>query len=1018
MKNAYRIHLLTPFLDGEYYGTIFTTVLQEAAKRQSTIYTIQALASVESPSAFDYQIGMDTADGWLLLTSPHSIQPASTRFLEALHESGRPVVTIGYEETAIPCHAVVINNRQAIKDAVRHLIQEHGHRRIAFVGSTEHQDLIDRYEGYKEALLECGITYEESLHYQTEDALQIGGLKAAQLMLERGVDFTAVIAATDLNAMGVIEGLQAAGYRIPEDVAIIGFDDIPSSEGFTPPLTSVHQPITDLASKGITMLFQQMDEGRAQQGVTYVPTRFVARSSCGCSYESKQETIEAMERKLQQSEINVRYLVASHNQLAANWASAAREDFFDISKMFRGLCNWGFLAIWEKADDGRKQLVVRQAFSHNGAPLPAVGMSARLEQFPPTNWLPEVGEQEFVRVQFIRNDKEDLGFIVLVGPVDKLILLSEVDITRISCNVAVTALMRDQLFNQVQSIAEQLEIVSRTTNDGIWDLDIARNQIHWSTRAHDMIESIGEKLTSEPQSILRLIHPEDSERVYREFSEHLIHNKPLRIELRIQGREAGQQLWLYVAGDSVLDEHGNKVRVIGSITNITEKKKTEKQITKLAYYDGLTNLPNRLLFRERFHQFKANADQHGFQLGIMQLDLDRFKIINDTLGHKVGDQLLREVACMLEEVVGSSADHELDASAHDSGMVARLGGDEFVILVSDVKDDRKLEQVAEAIIQRFQKPFIVNQLELFTTASIGISVYPDDGKELDTLTRCSDIAMYKAKDNGKNRSIRYSSEFNLLTVERLKLENELRRALERGEFELYYQPQLNLENNTVYGVEALIRWNSAERGLISPAEFIPLAEDSGLIIPIGQWVLMEACQQRKRWMEMGLTDFVVSVNISASQLLQNDFEDMVEQVLTNTGLMPEYLCLEVTESTAIKNWNNSIDKLQKLRRLGVNIAIDDFGTGYSSLSMLKHLPITIVKIDRSFVRDMVVNSDDAAIASAIITLARKLGLTVIAEGVETVDQKQLLMADHCHCIQGYIYSKPLPSEQCLAFMSD
>lgn len=1014
MSKSLRIHLLIPYLDGEYYGTIFTTLLRETRKRNAVLYTIQALASVENPAAFDYHIGMDVADGWLLVTSPHSVLPSSPRLLEAIHASGKPVVTIGYEEKAIPCQSVIINNRQAIKDVVSHLIRDHGHRRIAFVGGKEHVDLIERYEGYKEALLEHGIAYEDVLHYDTENALHIGGVSAANEMLQRGVDFTAVVAATDLNAMGVIEGLQAAGYKVPNDIAVIGFDDIPSSEAFVPPLTSVHQPIADLARTSIELLFRQIDGEVLQHSVTNVPTQFVKRSSCGCAYRSKRESIEVMERKLLQVETNIKHLVASHNQLASNWASAAREDFFDIAKMFRGISSWGFLATWEKNETDHKHLIVKQTFSHNGAPVPHIGESVSIEQFPPSEWLPAIGEHEFVRVQFIRSDKEDIGFIVLVGPIDKLVLLSEVDITRISCNVAVTALVRDQLFDQVQSIAEQLEIVSRTTNDGIWDLDLTRNQITWSTRAHDMICSIGETLTGEPDSILRLIHPDDYLHVYTEVKEHIIKNKPLKMEFRIRGQEEGQILWLYVAGDSVLDDNGNKVRVIGSITNITEKKQAEKQITQLAYHDGLTNLPNRLLFRERFLEYKAEADLYGYKLGVMQIDLDRFKIINDTLGHQVGDQLLKEVARMLEEVVLMSApDHP---TGYDRGIVARLGGDEFNVLVSRIQDTIQLQQVADTIIQRFQKSFVVDQLELFTTASIGISVYPDDGTDLDTLTRCADIAMYKAKDNGKNRSVHYSNEFNSLTVERLKLENELRKALERGEFQLYYQPQLDLEKNKIYGVEALIRWNSSERGLISPAEFIPLAEDSGLIIPIGQWVLREACMQRRRWLDSGLLDFAISVNISASQLLQNDFVDMVHKVLIETKLPPEYVCLEVTESTAIKNWNNSIDKLHKLRQLGVRLAIDDFGTGYSSLSMLKHLPISIVKIDRSFVRDMVVNSDDAAIATAIITLARKLGLTVIAEGVETGDQQQLLMADKCHCIQGYIFSKPLPSEDCYTFV--
>ncbi len=1016
MKDHYRINLLIPYLDGEYYGTIFTTLQREAARNNANLFTIQALASVENPAAFDYQIGTEIADGWLLVTNPHSVLPSSTRFLELIERSGKPIITIGYEETAIRCQSVVVDNRYAIKEAVHHLIREHGHRRIAFVGGKEHFDLHARFMGYKEALAEHGIPHEESLYYPVDNALRQGGLAAVQAMKERGIDFTAVIASTDLNAMGVIEGLQAEGYDVPADVAVIGFDDLSFSATFHPPLTSVYQPVADLAHSSIDLLFRQLRGEELARGTTYIPTKFRQRSSCGCSYHSEDASIDVLHKRLDVAEENVKHLISSHNQLASNWASAARGEWFDFSKMFRGISNWGCLALWETNEHDLKHLIVSQTFGRPGDPVPPIGLRVPIEQFPPVQWLPEIGEDEFVRVQFIRSDQDDLGFIVLVGPIDKLVLVSEVDVTRISCNISVTAVVRDQLFNQVQSIAEQLEIVSRTTNDGIWDWDMTKDRIQWSTRTHDMIRSIGESLTSSPDSFLRLIHPEDYDHFVVEMRGHLENGKPLKLECRIQSSDARKQLWVFIAGDSIVDQQGRTIRMIGSLTNITEKKLAEKEITRLAYHDVLTSLPNRRLLRERFEQSKAVANTYGYKLGVMQIDLDRFKIINDTLGHHVGDRLLQEVARMLEEVMAVQASSVQASASISRNVVARLGGDEFIVLITHVHDAAKLEQVANQLIERFQQPFLVDELELYTTASLGMSMYPDDGIDMDVLTRCADIAMYKAKEHGKNQYIIYNQSIHSLTYDRLSMENELRKALEREEFELYYQPQYDLEKINVFGVEALIRWKSTDRGMVSPGEFIPLAEDSGLIIPIGQWVLREACKQKKQWIDQGILSGVVSVNISASQLRQSDFVDMVMTVLAETELPPESLCLEITESTAIMNWNNSIDKLQKLREIGVRIALDDFGTGYSSLSMLKHLPITSVKIDRSFVRDMVVNSDDAAIATAIITLARKLGLTVIAEGVETEAQKQLLMEEGCHCIQGYIYSRPLTSEDCLTFI--
>lgn len=1016
MSDQYRINLLIPYLDGEYYGTIFSTVHREASRRNATLFTIQALASVENPAAFDYRVGTEVTDGWILVTTPHSDLPASPDFLRAIEASGKPVITIGYEETLIPCQSVIIDNRKAIRESVIHLVKEHGHRRIAFVGASDHIDLIERFEGYKEALAEFGLPLDERLHFQAPNSLRQGGAAAAKEMLAQGIDFTAVVAATDLNAMGMMEALQEAGYETPRDIAVIGFDDLPSSAEHQPPLTSIHQPIADLAKTAMDLLFRQMDGEPLPPGITRIPTRFVARASCGCSHPVAEKPLEMMKTKLAQLDSNVKHLIQSYNQLAYNLVQASREASFDFSKMFLGISHWGCLAMWDNGADGRRELVVKQVFSHQEAPAISEGMRVPIEQFPPSSWLPAIGEKEFVRVQFIRSESEDLGFIVLVGPIDKLVLVSEVDITRISCNVSVTALVRDQLFNQVRAIADQLEIVSRTTNDGIWDWDLVNNRVEWSTRTHDMMSAIGEELDGSEGSFGRLVHPEDRPKVMAALTNHLERGDPFKIEFRIQSEKTGKQLWVFAAGDTIKDHLGRNIRMIGSLTNITEKKLAERQITRLAYHDVLTGLPNRQLIRERFQQYKKEADLFGHKIGIMLIDLDRFKIINDTLGHQIGDRLLQEVGSMLERIAGTSSG--ADTGESGGSIVARLGGDEFVVLVPELQDGRQLQQFADRLIARFQKPFEADQLELYTTASIGMALYPDDGRDLDALTRCAVIAMYKAKENGKNRSELYDRFNHSLTVERLSMENELRRALERGEFELYYQPQYSLADGRIFGTEALIRWKSPERGLVSPGDFIPLAEDGGMIIPIGRWVLREACRQQKQWLDEGLDASVVSVNISASQLHQNDFVDMVKTTLEETGLPPHHLCLEITESTAIMNWNNSLEKLEKLRKLGVHLALDDFGTGHSSLSMLKKLPIRNVKIDRSFVRDLAENRNDAAIASAIISLARTLGLTVIAEGVETEAQWNRLVEEKCHCIQGYKFSKPLPADQCRDFLRD
>jgi diguanylate cyclase (GGDEF)-like protein/PAS domain S-box-containing protein len=1008
-----RINLLIPYLDGAYYGTIFTTLHKEAKKRDVILYTIQAVTSVDNPTTFDYPIGTEVTDGWLLMTNPNSVLPASQEFLKALEATGKPVVTIGYREPTIRSHAVVIDNRRAAKEAVLHLIREHGHRRIAYVGSDEHYDFVERFEGYVQALEEAGIPFDESLCYHSKDAMHPGGIEAVNEMLRRGIDFTAVFATTDWIAMAVIETLQENGYRIPEDIAVIGFDDLEASATFNPPITTVRQSFVNLAETSMDLLYRQINGETFPDSVTYLPTELITRSTCGCTYEASKELTANVQRNWVHAETNINKVITGHQRLSNSWAAATRSDHFHFSELFKDSSQWGCLALWDPNEPQRKHVIVKQTFSTKGAPVPPIGMRLPVESFPLPEWIPDVGEMEFVRIQAISNQQQDLGFVVIVSPIDDLVSIAGGDLAQISFTILVAALERDDLFNQIRSIAEQLEIVSRTTNDGIWDWNLQTNKIQWSVRTFDMLNSIEETLTNDPVSFINLIHPEDQTRVLRAFRNHIVEGAPLKIEFRIQGKN-GELLWVYAAGDSIRDQHGRSIRVIGSLNNITEKKLAEKKIMHLAYHDILTGLPNRLKFKERFEQSKSRADRRNHKLGVLLIDLDRFKIINDTLGHQAGDELLQLVALKLESIMSAV---ESGGRGDDVPTVARLGGDEFVVLVPNAQKIEDLQHVANHIIEGLRDPFMIQGHEVFTSASIGISMYPDDGEDLDTLKRCADIAMYNAKDNGRNRHESYSVNSNPLTLERLTLENALRKAMERNEFELYYQPQIDMANGKVFGVEALLRWRSSELGNVSPYEFIPLAEENGLIIPIGQWVLEEACRQNRRWIEQGVPPMIISVNISACQLEKPDFVEMVEKVLKDTGLAPELLCLEITESTAFKNLENSRAKLQRLSELGVRIAIDDFGTGYSSFAMLKHLPIKNIKIDRSFIRDMDHDHDNAAIVKAVIAMTHSLNLTVIAEGVEHEAQRELLLQDGCMLIQGNLYSMPLPADECYRYIS-
>jgi diguanylate cyclase (GGDEF)-like protein/PAS domain S-box-containing protein len=432
------------------------------------------------------------------------------------------------------------------------------------------------------------------------------------------------------------------------------------------------------------------------------------------------------------------------------------------------------------------------------------------------------------------------------------------------------------------------------------------------------------------------------------------------------------------------------------IASAIERKRAEETIRHQAYHDSLTMLPNRMLFGDRFNQALAQANRNKQMLAMLFLDLDRFKTINDTLGHAVGDRLLKSVA------------ERLRTCTRDGDTIARLGGDEFMILISGARNIEDVAKVAEKILHVVRPSFHIEGQDLHITTSIGISLYPYDGSDAETLVKNADIALYRAKEHGRNNYQMYTPSMNARAMEQLALENRLRRALERQEFILHYQPIVDISNRNLSGMEALVRWRSPEGELVSPLDFIPLAEDTGLIVPLGEWVLQSACVQNRSWQNQGYRPHRVSVNLSFRQFQQKDLIQTIGGILRDTKMDSNMLELELTESILMKDPEMAIETMRELGSMGIRISIDDFGVGYSSLSYLRRFPIHTLKIDRSFVRDSISDPDDAAIVTAIISMAHSLKLKVVGEGVETEGQLRFLQSQGCDCIQGHYFSEPLP----------
>jgi len=580
----------------------------------------------------------------------------------------------------------------------------------------------------------------------------------------------------------------------------------------------------------------------------------------------------------------------------------------------------------------------------------------------------------------------------------------------------VRSLLRaSRAFQDLRASQDQLAAAQRLARLGSWQWRVASGEMRWSAEVQHILGLRLESGRVSRETLLDLVHPEDRQKV-RDWFDRAAQGRATRdLEYRVM-RSDGEELSIYQQAEARADDGGELVSVSGFLQDVSDRKRSEERIRQLAYYDVLTGLPNRRFFKESLDRALRHARQSGKGLALLFLDLDRFKNINDTLGHEAGDRLLKEVGERLYACIRST-DYVASARGHAQNAVSRLGGDEFTLMLRELADPQDAGRVATRLLERFAQPFEVDGREVFTSASIGVAVSPVDGQDVDTLLRNADAAMYHAKDRGRNNFQFYTDAMNLKATRRLDIESHLRRAIEKRELAVVYQPKLDLATGRVNSVEALVRWDNAELGKVRPAEFIEVAEESGLIVPIGEWILRTACAQQREWMDAGFEPVVMSVNLSSCQIRARRFPGLLAGVLQETGVAPRHVELEITESAIMRYEDLSIRTLAELKQIGVGLAIDDFGTGYSSLSYLKRFPIDVLKIDRAFVRDVTTDPDDAAITRAIVAMARSLGLYVVAEGVETLEQEAFLREVGVDGMQGFRIGVPaLAGEASASFL--
>ncbi|RLA83012.1 MAG: GGDEF domain-containing protein [Epsilonproteobacteria bacterium] len=555
--------------------------------------------------------------------------------------------------------------------------------------------------------------------------------------------------------------------------------------------------------------------------------------------------------------------------------------------------------------------------------------------------------------------------------------------------------------------AQQAQIMSQV-HDSVISTDIQGNITSWNLGSQKMLGYTQEEVMGKPMSI---IHRDEDIHKYQSYALELLEKNSLNVEAFLLTKSKNA-VPVSVSLSVLRDENFNPIGMIGVSQDISERRTVEEELIKQknilehqAHHDALTGLPNRLLFFDRLTQSTQKAMRNSKKLAIFFIDLDRFKQINDSLGHDYGDEVLQIVSSRLLGII------------RKEDTLARLGGDEFTILIEDLEKECNVSSLAKKILDALIKPMEINHNTLYISSSIGISLYPKDDRDPINLLKYADAAMYKAKDEGRNNFKYYSAEMTQKALDYVKLESNIRAALKNEEFVVYYQPQIDASSETITGMEALVRWNSPKEGLISPAKFIPLAEETGLIVELDRWVMKTAIKQIVKWHKQGLSPGKVSINLSIKQLHSTDFLQVLQKILDDNNCLAKWIELEVTEGQIMTNPEEAISILHKLHDIGIELAIDDFGTGYSSLSYLKRLPIDKLKIDQSFIKDLPNDDEDASITKAIIALSDSLGLSVIAEGVETQEQKDFLLQNGCKNIQGYLYSRPLPTHDMQKMLS-
>ncbi|BEL06192.1 hypothetical protein Q0Z83_043830 [Actinoplanes sichuanensis] len=965
MSRPFTLGVLSPFIGGWYFGGLLSGISRVAVSDDAAMLAVHTLdagteqSEVISPPSTGNHIGTDHADGFIVV-----INAARADYLAGLRAAGKPVVTISHEYPGIGCQLVLPDNATGVREAVEHLIG-HGHRRIGFVGYLDADDVRLRHDGYLQALAARGITPDPELLFPAPDNLIEGGDAAARLMIERGMPSTAVICGTDANALGVMRVLTAAGYSIPGDQALVGFDDVQGASYCTPRLSSIKQPVEELGMRAAQLLLQQLRTGRIDGDRHYVDTRLTVRESCGCVDGAPEIQLPADLAGMLTGPLSR----DARHELVRDLSGGRPEELLSIAHRIRtaAITAVGGLGF----DDPARQ----HAVTNVGEIILALMEAQGRAQYADSDYLQKSASMQYeVSIGLLRSHEEDPRGLAWLR--------------RTPVWAACLALWRDR--EEPAGPTRSLEVVGAFCRDG--------------EETADHRESVSELLGTQLR-VAAFPPPELLELTWRH---------PQRV-LTVAPVKVDDNDWGLIAVVDGIEDRVSSGReplnqwaalltfALQHQAVLAALRIQEERFRIAALYDHLTGLPNRSLFVQRLGETLQRIRQRSTaRFGVLFLDLDGFKLVNDSLGHDAGDSLLTEVAARITGQL----------PAGDTA--ARFGGDEFLILVEDVDDVSMLSETADRLQTVLSQPYHLASHDetVVVGASIGITVGTNRYTNPDDVLRDADIAMYYAKTHDKGSSAIFDEAMHTRVVDRLRFETDLRAALERHEFELYYQPIIDLRTGRTRSFEVLLHWRHPSRGLLTPDQFLSVAEETDLMRPIGLWAVEEACRQLAAW-RLEAPDSSPShlaVNLSDREFWNPDLVDNIADCLQTHRLAPGSLAVEITESVLLRDPDEVGAILDRLRALGCELHIDDFGTGFSSLEALPKLPIDALKIDKSFVGGLGRDPRSEQLVKTILRMGQSLDLKLIAEGVETEEQHQALAGFGCHYGQGYLFCEPVPPE--------